>query len=43
MAVSRAVTLPEVLWNFCLKFSRKINCPHAPLSSVASLESINSV
>lgn len=33
----------EVLWNLCWKFSMKTNCPHAPLSSVAGLGSINSV
>lgn len=55
MAVSRGLTdehvgkkrrhypPPEVLWNLGWKFSRKTNCPHAPLSSAASLRSINSV
>lgn len=42
-AKKKASSPPEVLWNLCWKFSRKTNCPHAPLSSVASLGSINSV
>lgn len=39
----KALSPPAVLWNLGWKFSRKTNCPHAPLSSAASLRSINSV